>query len=184
MTIRWVSRSRGRHQHARLRRAGVLAIVLTSTAVLTAACGGVSSSSIAAAGTTAYQKALAFSECMRSHGVPNYPDPNSNGQIVIQGQNLSGSPGQAGIAQNACQHLLANGGQINGAQQQDELSQSLKYAACMRSHGIPNFPDPSVVNGGGAIGQQLPPGLTPSSPQFQAANQACRQYQPGGRSSS
>jgi hypothetical protein len=182
MTIRRVGDSRGRYQHARLWWAGVLAIVLAGTALLTAACGG--GSSTVAAGTTAYQKALAFSECMRSHGVPDYPDPNSDGQIVIQGQKLGGSAGQAGIAQNACQHLLASGGQINGAQQQQELSQALKYAACMRSHGIPNFPDPSVVNGGGAIGQRLPPGISPSSPQFQAANQACRQYQPGGKSSS
>jgi hypothetical protein len=64
----------------RVCRQGLLAAALAGTALLAAACG--SGGPPAAAGTTAYQKALAYSQCMRSHGVPGFPDPQSNGAIL------------------------------------------------------------------------------------------------------
>jgi hypothetical protein len=51
----------------------------------------------------------------------------------------------------------------------------LTYAHCMRAHGVLNFPDPSSSGG------STPGDLNPSSPQFQAASQACRSLQPAGR---
>jgi hypothetical protein len=54
-------------------------------------------------------------------------------------------------------------------------AQLLKYALCMRSHGLSNFPDSSPAQGGGFAFRALP-GLNPRSPspQFQAATKACQ----------
>ena len=114
----------------RLRRAGALAGIT----LLLAACGGGRSST--AAGLTNYQKALAFSECMRSHGLPDYPDPNSQGGILISNGSETGTPQQFASASKACDHLLPNGGQETPAQTREDVSADLKIAACMRSHGI------------------------------------------------
>ena len=56
---------------------------LAGIALLLVACGG--GGSPALGGTTAYQKALAYSQCMRAHGVPSYPDPTyRNGRPTDQ----------------------------------------------------------------------------------------------------
>lgn len=58
-------------------------------------------------------------------------------------------------------------------------SQLLKYSACMRSHGLAQFPDPSLQSGGG-IRLEIGPGngIDPSSPQFKAAQSACQRLLP------
>jgi hypothetical protein len=129
-----------------------------------------------------------FSACMRSHGVPRFPDPTrSSGG----GMNLSISPGsgldpkspQFQAAQKACQKLLPNGGKPDAATQAKMQTQMLKFSACMRSHGLPNFPDPTFSNGGAqlALGGGKGGGLNPSSPVFQAAQKACQSIAPGGK---
>jgi hypothetical protein len=50
----------------------------------------------------------------------------------------------------------------------------IKFAACMRANGVPNFPDP---NGGGGI--QIPNGINPASPSFRDAQHACQSLMPG-----
>jgi hypothetical protein len=67
---------------------------------------------------------------------------------------------------------------MTAAQQRQATSQALKFVACMRSHGLPTFPDPTVNANG--VRQRLPAGITPKSPVFQSAQQACRKFQPGG----
>ena len=119
---------------------------------------------------------LAYARCMRSHGVANFPDPN--GQGVIQGSGIN--PGSASFqaADKDCRHLLPNGGQPSPAQQAKALAQALKFSQCMRSHGISDFPDPQSQPGGGIrISIHAGPGggnLSPQSPQFQAAQNACQ----------
>jgi hypothetical protein len=143
--------------------------------VLATACGGASAAS-AAGGSTRVQAALAYAGCMRSHGVPGFPDPDGSGNF-----NLSSSPvsSQEAAANQVCNHLLNVGTQLNAAQQQYTLGQLVKYAQCMRDHGVPNFPDPTTTNGG--IG--VPGGFTfdtagrnldQKSPQYQAAARACQ----------
>src|SRR5262249_43467708 len=61
-------------------RAVVLAAALAATALMAAACGG-GSGGLVSAQQTNYQKALAFSQCMRAHGEPGFPDPQSNGSL-------------------------------------------------------------------------------------------------------
>ncbi|MGZ4286693.1 MAG: hypothetical protein ACXVW5_21055 [Solirubrobacteraceae bacterium] len=104
-----------------------------------AGCGGGSSTT---AGSTTQNGALAYSACMHSHGVPNFPDPNSSGDIpkekVVP---LAGSP-QFQVAQRACQHLF-RGRQESAQQKRTRLADALAFARCMRAGGFPSFPDPT-----------------------------------------
>ncbi len=96
---------------------------------------------------------LKFALCMRSHGVVDFPDPSSNGTILISGT-VSHSP-QYPAADDTCHKLLPDGGVPTAAQQARSLAQLLKVSACMRAHGISDFPDPT------ANGIQIPirPGM-------------------------
>jgi hypothetical protein len=160
--------------------AGALAV-----AALATGCGSGSSKATAAASTSQsrYRQLVSFSECMRTHGVPNFPDPvqNANGGAGLE---IRGDPG-TGLdprspafqsAQQACKKLLPNGGtprQLTAGDKQ----QFLKFAACMRTHGVPNFPDPTF-SGGGARIKIGGSGVSPSSPAFKSAQQSCRPYSP------
>jgi hypothetical protein len=169
---------RGRRGRARLRRPGLLPAVLAGIALLVAACGGGNSSG--AAGTTAYQKALAYAQCMRAHGEPGYPDPTSNGGFIINGRKDHLNGALMNSANKACQHLLPPVKPLTAAQQRQLSTQALKFVACIRAHGIPDMPDPQVNAQG--VRLQGPPGGEPGgpdAPQFQAAQRACRKFQPG-----
>jgi hypothetical protein len=130
------------------------AAAITATAglaLLAAACGGRPSStgsggSSHPAGSASSLSAVAYSRCMRSRGVPNFPDPSSGGGIPKQtAQQLGVSSSQLQAAQNACQHLLPNTGNIDDdpAALHQWWSQMLHFARCMHAHGVPNWPDPS-----------------------------------------
>jgi hypothetical protein len=147
--------------------------------LLATACGGSSSPASASGGgggggSTHAQAALAYARCMRAHGVPDFPDPDSNGNFNVDPHSVSS---QETAANQVCNHLLNGGGQADAAQQQQRLGALLRYARCMRAHGVPNFPDPHTTGGG--IGEPSRigfsgPGLKHPSPQFQSANQACQ----------
>lgn len=110
---------------------------------------------------------VAFSECMRSHGEPKYPDPNSQG--VVSSTIDPNSP-QFQAAQRACAHL-ANGPEPGGQQSQSQnTAAALKFTSCMRSHGFPNFPDP---NANGVITGNSSDGINQASPQYQSAQKTC-----------
>jgi hypothetical protein len=147
-------------------RTAAAIIATAALALLTAACGGSPSSTGGApnaGGATTSTSAVAYSHCMRSDGVPNFPDPTSSGVLPkgdAQHFGVSGSQLQA--AQHACQHLLpTTGGSFQQQAQQcfltgdcpQALVQRLltgqrKFARCMRSHGVPNFPDPTISSRG------------------------------------
>jgi hypothetical protein len=181
-------------------RAPALA-ALAATAMLAAACGGNSPSG--ATGSPQYQKALAFSKCMRSHGALGFPDPTSAGTITVT-QALLNNP-QIRSAAPSCKNLLPRGAvQLPAALQRKLDTQALEYSACMRSHGVPNFPDP-IIRGGtigfriaaqsgapgprssgvpdsqssGGGGPKSAGGAPAMPPQFQAANRACQKLMPG-----
>lgn len=169
--------SRGRGRGSSRRRAGMLAGVAAGVALLAAACGG-SSGPAQSAGSGNQQAVVAYAQCVRAHGVPNFPDPNSQGQIVISGQSINQS--QLQRARASCKKLLPAGGsgQVPEAQQHASLSKLLKYSSCMRAHGVPNFPDP--VQKGRSVSFPGATGLDPHSQQFQSAQQACRSLLPTG----
>jgi len=187
--------------------AAALAAALIALGVLVTGCGGnsptggvaslgshaskTSTTSSTAAGSpgggepSPGSQAVAYAACMRSHGVANFPDPkvstNGNEVKVAIGVNpsIAGNP-QFKSAQQACGKLLGGGGPGSGPNHQispQEQSQYLKAAACIRSHGIPNFPDPTFSGGGVHIAHQ---GLNEISPAFKAAVQACESLIPGG----
>jgi hypothetical protein len=148
-------------------------IAAAGLAVLAAACGGSSSSHVAQLGSTTTRTqstyadaALAFSHCMRSHGVPNFPDPDSQGNFPAFHTGVSKETSMA--ADEGCRHLLPRGGDTGTPQQRlEKLVFGLKVARCVRRHGFPTFPDPSGSS------QASPPGIDLNSPQFQTAETGC-----------
>jgi hypothetical protein len=164
------------------RRARVAAVitVTAAAALLAAACSGSPSSTGPSgspnAGGSANSQALAYTQCMRAHGVPDFPDPTSNGQIPKQEiRQLEVGASRLQAAGSACQNLLPAGQAPLTAQEQRDY---LKAAACMRSHGITNFPDP--VFPGGRVHFPIPAGIDTSSTQFTQARRSCEKLIPAG----
>lgn len=84
---------------------------------------------------------LAHAECMRDHGVTNYPEPggDSSGFSVAD----SDSPTYQS-AQEKCQSLAPGAVKTQATSQQ--ITKALQTASCMRDHGVTNFPDPVVTS--------------------------------------
>jgi hypothetical protein len=74
-------------------------------------------------------------------------------------------------AENACSYLQPSGGTQTAAQFAGLLARQLKFAACMRSHGVPGFPDPT--SSGQSISYTIP-GSVRESPQFATAARDCQ----------
>jgi hypothetical protein len=140
----------------RCRGPAILTTVVAAGALslLVAGCGGGSPTSAASAATT-QNGALAYSRCVRSHGVPRFPDPNNNEVIPKQTPPQLGVSGfQLQAAQRACTRLLPRRMRAGEAQVENpqRFTSLLAFARCMRHHGIPNFPDPT---GGGQITHEM-----------------------------
>ncbi|HTV12028.1 MAG TPA: hypothetical protein VME20_09210 [Acidimicrobiales bacterium] len=176
-----------------------LTLALAGFSLLIAACGGgASPSSVAsigkttsttvagadAAGTTPinpadeakhYEQALKFAQCMRAHGIADFPDPSAGGGIEISGggpnSDLNPNSSQFSAAQNACQKYMPFGHPTAQQEAQAQAS-ALAFAACMRKNGVPDFPDPQFLSGG-RIAEKITSGMSPNSPTFQAAQQKC-----------
>jgi hypothetical protein len=168
------------------------ALVLGPLLVLgVAGCGSGGGNGVATAGdpsatarSTAAEKsereaALEFTRCMRSSGVPDFPDPKfgDDGEMqlsVPEGADKS----KVAAAQDKCEKYLPSGGEPEPVSP-DVLEKMRDYAKCMRENGVPKFPDPDP-NGGFQI--QGGPGLDPQSSEFKAADEKCRAHLPGGGS--
>jgi hypothetical protein len=160
-------------------RSSVAVAVLAAAGLLTTACssptpqiGGTSST----AESASYRANIAFSQCMRTHGVPNFPDPQPGSNFSLSGP-LTGPAADttSGKATLACEHLLPNGSASDSGVSTQELDEGVALAQCLRSHGEPAFPDPTVVNGGLSFDFT---GVNTS--QFKAAVSACRSAVPAG----
>lgn len=133
---------------------------------------------------SSYSEALSYSRCMRAHGIGDFPDPDSSGEIDVKGAALRGGPNsdlngsnpQFTAAQAACQSLLPA---ESAAQQHHDAAQALEWARCMRSHGVANFPDPDS-DGGMHVAAIRAAGVDVTTPQFHAAAAACQTFQPNG----
>ncbi|HEV8248644.1 MAG TPA: hypothetical protein VGQ15_01605 [Gaiellaceae bacterium] len=127
-------------------------------------------------GKTGDKDPTKFAECMRSNGVPNFPDPDTEGGIDI-GPNSGINPDSEKFkaAERKCQDQLGIQ-PPTAAEQAQQQEQALRFSACMRANGVPNFPDPQFSEGKGEL--RLPRGLNPKSPQFRAAQEKCQKLMP------
>ncbi len=98
----------------------------------------------------------------------------------IRGRDRTGRQLLAGLGLLGCVSVLSACGASNGSagtSASRSYSQVVKYARCMRSHGVSNFPDPTP---GGGIQFSASVGINPFSPAFKGAQQACGRLLPGG----
>jgi hypothetical protein len=124
---------------------------------------------------------VAFAHCMRSHGVPSFPDP-SGGRIELHatpGSALNPNSPQFKAASKACRSLMPQH-EVSPAQAAEAQAQALKFSVCMRAHGVPKFPDPVVSGAGIQLTIKQGSGIEPNSPQFQAAQKTCQSLMPAG----
>ena len=134
------------------KRMATATVALAALALL-AACSGSPSSGAASTASDAGRSAnlrtgLSYASCMRSHGVPKYPDPSSADELAsglpkVSLEELGVSSSQYQTAQGDCAHLLPNGGQQTQTQSQRDLAAMRRFAQCMRSQGVPTWPDPT-----------------------------------------
>jgi hypothetical protein len=151
-----------------------------------ASLGGATTSSAAAGGPSgdnAYQAALQFSGCMREHGLSTFPDPQRTGsggtQLKIgEGSGLDPNSPTFQAAQKACQKYMTPGGTPPGGTPLD-VTKVAPWAACMRKHGLSNFPDPVPTDGALKL-NLVGTGIDPSSTTFENARKACDSLKPGG----
>jgi hypothetical protein len=173
----------------RFRRTGALAVLWTTVALGAVACGsgddagkavasvpGSASTTAQAAGSTEGDP-LAFAQCMRENGLPDFPDPKPGQGISMKpGSSLDPTSAQFKAAESRCKQYAPANPVTGGPEDQWSSADKLKFAQCMRENGVSTFPDP------GSDGS-LPPiiqggDMDPESPQFKAAEKACAQYQP------
>jgi hypothetical protein len=116
-------------------------------ALLGAGCSG-DDTDAATAGTTAdtststtldrREQGVRFAECVRGHGVSDFPDPDAAGDFVY---GVSVTPDVWTAAVNACKDLQPPGS-LSADRTPEERSAALRFAQCIRANGVPDFPDP------------------------------------------
>jgi hypothetical protein len=169
-------------QSHRVRAAIRSAIVLAPIALLAAGCGSGSHNSPSASSSSGHptpaqarQAAVRFASCMRSRGVPNFPDPSSPHEFKSSiSPDTARSPAFQS-AYTACKHLLPGGGPnaaLQARRQRQERAGLLAFAQCMRRHGLTRFPDP---NSQGELTQQMATaaGIDIHAPSVAADARAC-----------
>jgi hypothetical protein len=195
--------SAARRARARFGWAGLAVVTLVGTAALAAGCGGGSSGrGVASLGTTTVAaassagqsgsssnpvaSALGFVSCMRTHGEPNMPEPNigkGGGHTSVDIKVSSGIDPSSPLfaaAYKACKHLLPESGAPSAGSTLGLADQKyyLAAAACMRSHGVSDFPDPTFQNGAVVFQSRTP--IDTRSPQYERALTTCRKLIPAG----
>ena len=147
---------------SRKRRPLAALVLITLISLISAGCGSsapagtASSASVAGSGSgsrtgsasnggntnaTKREKAVKFAECVRAHGVPHFPDPDTSGSFNF-GVDVSAEVFTNAV--NACKALQPPGS-LSSKRSPRQQSAALRFAQCVRTHGVPDFPDP--VNG-------------------------------------
>jgi hypothetical protein len=198
--------TRSRHGLPAVLRAALTTLAIAAGALLVGGCGGSSGHGVARVSSakgdssasdegaapspeskaSVEQRMLAFAECMRSDGVPSFPDPNAGGGFRIGPRTDPSSPSFK-AAEAKCQKLMPGGLLGPGSTTQPSaltMARMLKVAQCMREHSISAFPDPttsvpSIHPGVGVVADRegaifvLPSMLDMQSSQFMQAAAAC-----------
>ena len=150
--------------------------------VIVAGCSGGSTAPTAAStgtsgssGSSTLAEAVAYSQCIRNHGVSNFPDPvqTPDGGYGYRTRGIDPNSASFQEALQACRSLpspwTSTGQQLSPAQQQAWLN----WAKCIRAHGVPAFPDPTFSGN-----EVHASGIDSSSPQQQSAMDACKSQRP------
>jgi hypothetical protein len=126
---------------------------------------------------------------MREHGIKNFPNPEISGnRISLRVRSGTGGveagPQQMKAAQNACKRYAPAEQSSNLSPQEKVANEEavLKFAKCMRAHGI----DVHASASGAGVQIQIHPGAegagpNPESPSFQNAQKTCQTFLPGRR---
>jgi hypothetical protein len=121
---------------------------------------------------SAREKAVRFAECIRAHGVADFPDPNAKNEFEY---GVSVTPAVWKRATTACKDLQPPG-TLSSKRTHKEQSDALKFAQCMRDNGVKDFPDPA--NGEPLVDTTKIPSLGDRSPRtdpvFAPAMDKCR----------
>jgi hypothetical protein len=126
---------------------GVLALIAAGCSDGSAGSGSSKSSAgIGNSTAVAHAKAVKFAECMRSHDVAGFPDPDASGQLTIDavanGSSVNTSSAAFEQAMSACKRLEPPG--FTGGKVTPHLrTVRLEFAQCIRDHGVKDFPDPA-----------------------------------------
>jgi hypothetical protein len=149
----------------------IAAACLAAASLTLAACGGSGGSGTGSNAAAGEQRLVKFARCLREHGVDVSTPNSSSGGLSASSSN----PQQFEAAQRACRKLMppAQKQSLSPAEQAKRQDDALKFARCMRSHGV-EVPDPQIGKGTIKIQRGKPGGLDPSSPSFQAAQKACQ----------
>lgn len=136
--------------------------------------GGSGGSSGSSSGGAGGEKTAAdFAKCMRENGLPEFPDPEANGSMVLpEGVDKA----KVDAAQAKCKDRMPDGGERPEMSAQD-LEKAKQFARCMRENGVADFPDPDPQGG---MGMSQGDGLDPEAPAFKSAQQQCSQHMPAG----
>jgi hypothetical protein len=136
------------------------------------ACG----SATKAASQSGVNPGVKFAQCMRAHGVSNFPDPGASGP---QETPVSSAPAFV-AAQKACGGGPGGPGLPRATAAQK--AQAIAFAKCMRAHGVPDWPDPTygppsnptttvlAIHGMAFV---FPAGLSLQSPALRQAASVC-----------
>ena len=126
-----------------MRTLGIL-IAAAAGVVGFAACG----SATKPAAQVGINPGVKFAQCMRAHGVSDFPDPGGSGPFESP---ISSAPAFV-AAQKACGGGPGGPGLPHATEAQK--AQAIAFAKCMRTHGVPDWPDPKYA----------PPSAPPSNP--------------------
>jgi hypothetical protein len=112
---------------------------------------------------------------MRSHGLADFPDPLPGGGLQFNlGPGLDPQSPAFQSAQDACQHVVPGPPMSPGGPSDSQRAAALKYAQCMRTHGVPNYPDPTYDDGRPTQEPLSNYGIDPQSPPFADASRSCK----------
>lgn len=112
-----------------------------AAALLVAGCGGSSSKTAA----TGMNQLLVYADCMRAHGVQDFPDPTPS-EGIPKDPSWINNP-KTSSATKACQHLMPAAGlgpPQSTRQTAAKLAAGLSFARCVRARGFSDFPDPTI----------------------------------------
>jgi hypothetical protein len=142
-----------------------------SCALTVSACG--SSTQRSGSVSNTYAHAVRYSDCMRSHGVSDFPDPSPGGGFNVRALGSEAGSATFLAAQTACAKLQPGTSARPAPFTGEQERQMVAKARCIRTRGAPDFPDPTAV-GDGMFGEpNLPPGWNPDAPAVVKATRAC-----------